>query len=61
MEYIVNRKSQKYIILKNFNLYHPVWNDPDARDIPDPGIWDADSDQSDRNIEQQSVSADFIN
>ena len=49
LEHVVNRRSQEYIILGDFNLRHPAWNDPDTRDISDPGIWDADSDQPDKN------------
>ena len=60
LEHVVNRKSQEYIILGDFNLRYPAWNDPDARDTPDPGIWDADSDQPDGNTGRQSAPADFI-
>ena len=60
LEHVVNRRSQEYIILGDFNLRHPAWNDPDARDTPDPGIWDADSDQPDGNTGRQSAPADLI-
>ncbi|GMG17201.1 unnamed protein product [Aspergillus oryzae] len=32
LDRIVDRQSQEYIILGDFNLHHPAWCDPDARD-----------------------------